>query len=423
MKYRTVDFYKEFHCIGGICEDSCCENWEIDLDEASVKRYSREKGSFGKRLKDNMRTKEKKFVLKGTRCPFLNDENLCDIYIEMGEECLCETCTNFPRHVEEFEELKEVSLTMSCPEASRIMLAKTEKMKFECKEGTDTEYGLKHIEPVKSFAFWKRPHSNKLDKPLFDILFDVRELMFSILQNREEPVARRAATVLLLGYEIQEFIDEGQYDKIVQKMENYKKPEKKVLLDNYYEKHENRILEKEEWMKQILNMYEGLETIKEEWKLLLGDGMKFMHGKADLKTILIAAGLIEETDVEEEQEGFLHHYEMSYQEFFRYYRNKEYEYEHILVYYIFNYFLGAAYDQDAYTKVKFAVISYLVILELDVALWLKKKKEFGYNDQVLVAHAYSKEVEHSYNNFESLQLVLSAHPILDVEHILIGLLS
>ena len=29
----------------------------------------------------------------------------------------------------------------------------------------------------------------------------------------------------------------------------------------------------------------------------------------------------------------------------------------------------------------------------------------------------------AYNNFESLQLVLSAHPILDMEHILIGLLS
>lgn len=106
-----------------------------------------------------------------------------------------------------------------------------------------------------------------------------------------------------------------------------------------------------------------------------------------------------------------------------YYQEKEYEYEHILVYYLFNYFLGAAYDHDAYTKVKFAVISYLVILEIDVATWLKQQKEFLYEDQVKVAHAYSKEVEHSYNNFESLQLVLSAHPILDVEHILVALLS
>lgn len=423
MEYRTTSFYKEFKCIGGICEDSCCENWEIDLDDASLKKYMKQSGAFGKRLKDNTRVKDKQFILNGTRCPFLNDENLCDIYIEMGENCLCETCTNFPRHIEEFEDLKEVSLTMSCPEASRIMLAKKEKITFECREGTDAEYGLKHIEKTSPLAFWKNRHVNKLDKPLFDILFKVRELMFEILQSRNEPIAERAATVLLFAYEIQEFIDEKQYDKIAEKMNNYKKPEKKVLLNNYFEKHKGRITEKEVWLKQILNMFEGLETIKVEWTALLSDGMKIMHGHEDLRALLLAAGLTEKTETLEEESTFLRDYAVSYQEFMHYYQENEYEYEHILVYYIFNYFLGASYDHDVYTKVKFAVVSYLVILELDVALWLKQQKEFLYEDQVLVAHAYSKEVEHSYNNFESLNLVLSAHPILDVEHILIGLLS
>lgn len=423
MEYRTASFYKEFHCVGGICEDSCCENWEIDLDEASLKRYMKQSGDFGKRLKNNTKAKEKQFILNGTRCPFLNENNLCDIYIEMGEECLCETCTNFPRHVEEFDNLKEVSLTMSCPEVSRIMLAKKEKMEFECRQGTDEEYGLKHMEPVKSFAFWKRGHVNKLDKPLFDILFEARELIFSILQNRQEPIANRAATILLFAYEIQDFIERKQYDNILQKMENYKKPEKKVLLEKYFQKHQKRIMEKEEWMKQILNMFEGLENIKEEWTVLLSEGMKIMHGKNDLKGMLVAAGLAGEEEPGEESSGFFRNYAISYQEFNHYYQEKEYEYEHILVYYIFNYFLGAAYDHDAYTKVKLAVISYLVILELDIAVWLKQQKEFLFEDQIKVAHAYSKEVEHSYNNFESLQLVLSAHPILDVEHILIGLLS
>lgn len=393
MEYRTTSFYKEFKCIGGICEDSCCENWEIDLDDASLKKYMKQGGEFGKRLKDCTRLKDKQFILNGNRCPFLNDDNLCDIFIEMGEECLCETCTNFPRHIEEFDNLKEISLTMSCPEASRIMLAKKDKMTFECKEGTDAEYGLKHIEKPSTLAFWKNRHVNKLDKPLFDILFKVRELMFEILQNRQLPIAERAATILLFAYEIQEFIDEKQYDKIVEKMENYKKPEKKVLLDKYFEKHTGHFEEKEAWMKQILNMFKGLETIKEEWTEILDNGMNGERRYEDLK------------------------------EFMHYYQENAYEYEHILVYYIFNYFLGASYDHDVYTKVKFAVISYLVILELDVALWLKQQKEFLYEDQVLVAHAYSKEVEHSYNNFESLNLVLSAHPILDVEHILIGLLS
>lgn len=108
-------------------------------------------------------------------------------------------------------------------------------------------------------------------------------------------------TVLLLGYEIQEFIDRREYEKIIHKMENYKKPEKKVLLNNYFEKHERRILEKAEWMKQILNMYEGLETIKEEWGILLADSMKIMHGESNLKAILVSAGLTDENETEEEQ--------------------------------------------------------------------------------------------------------------------------
>lgn len=423
MRYRTVSYYGDFHCIGGICEDSCCENWEIDLDDASLKRYLKQDGDFGKRLKSSTRVKEKQFILNGTRCPFLNADNLCDIFIEMGEDCLCETCTNFPRHIEEFDDLKEVSLTMSCPEASRIMLARKEKMTFVCREGADEDYGLKHVEPVKSLLFWKRNHVNKLDKPLFDVLFQARNLIFSILQNREEFIMKRAATVLLFAYEIQEFIDRKQYDKILEKIENYKKPEKKVLLEKYFEKHENRVTEKEEWMRQLLNMFEGLETIKEEWTVLLTECMKIMHGKNDLKSVLISAGLVEEEEAGEESSSFLRDYLLSYQEFFHYYQEKEYEFEHILVYYIFNYFLGAAYDRDAYTKVKLAVVSYMVILEMDIAVWLKQQKEFLYEDQVKVAHAYSKEVEHSYNNFESLQLVLSAHPIFDVEHILIGLLS
>lgn len=423
MRYTTASFYKQFRCIGGICEDSCCENWEIDLDDASLKKYMKQGQEFGKRLRENTRVKDKQFVLNGTRCPFLNSDNLCDIYIEMGEESLCETCTNFPRHIEEFDDLKEVSLTMSCPEASRIMLARKEKMTFVCREGTDEEYGLKHILPVKSFAFWKRGHTNKLDRPLFDVLFEVREFFFSVLQNREEPVAKRAAAVLLFAYEMQECIDHRTYEQIPKKLEAYRKPEKKTLLGQRFEKYENRIMEKEVWLKQILNMYEGLETIKEEWTVLLADGMDIMHSGEDIKSKLVSAGLEKDTGAGQESSGFLCDYAVAYQEFFHYYQEKEYEFEHILIYYLFNYFLGAAYDRDAFTKVKFAVVSYLVILELDVAVWLRQGKEFLFEDQVLVAHAYSKEVEHSYNNFESLQLILSAHPILDVEHILIALLS
>lgn len=405
LKYRTPIFYDEFKCIGGICEDSCCENWEIDLDDASLKSYMKQGGEFGKRLHKNTKVKEKQFILNGTRCPFLNDDNLCDIYIEMGEDCLCETCTNFPRHIEEFDHLKEVSLTMSCPEASRIMLAKKEKMEFVCKEGKDEDYGLKPIKPVKNFVFWKRKHVNKLDCSLFDYLFEARKLIFEILQNREKSISNRAAIVLCFSEKLQNEIDANQYHKIEDLISQFRDVNYIAEVERTLIEYDGRIEKKEFWLKQILNMYEGLETIKEEWDALLSLAINALHLE------------------EKEDSQFLNHYELLYKEFESYHSVREYEYEHILVYYIFNYFLGAAYDHDAYTKVKFAIVSYLVILELDLATWLKNKKKFLYEDQVFVAHAYSKEVEHSYNNFESLQLVLSAHPILNKENILCALIA
>ena len=49
---------------------------------------------------------------------------------EVGRGMLCDTCRKYPRHVEEFEGLREVSLSLSCPETARILLEKKEKVKF-----------------------------------------------------------------------------------------------------------------------------------------------------------------------------------------------------------------------------------------------------------------------------------------------------
>ncbi|MBR1599672.1 MAG: flagellin lysine-N-methylase [Lachnospiraceae bacterium] len=425
MQYRTVSFYDEFKCIGGACEDSCCDNWEIDLDDGSLKLYMSQKGEFGKRLKKCTRVKDKQFILNGVRCPFHNDDDLCDIFIEMGEEALCQTCTNFPRHIEEFDDLKEVSLTMSCPEASRIMLSKKDKMTFICKEGNDRDYGLKEIKAVSRFAFWKRGHENKLDKPLFDKLYEARELIYDMLQDRTKPVPLRAVRILSFAKELQDCVDEvGErqygsskaYSEIDDIIERYRgkasydgkdkcidRDDDKSIDDNGdkcidnnkeddyatdSEYHNTRV---DNFVSQILNMYDGLENIKPEWKDILSLGKQHLKSESCRRDVT---------------------------EFLENYKDKEYEFEHILVYYIFNYFLGASYDHDILTKVKFAVISYLVILQLDVARWISQNKNFLYDDQVTVAHAYSKEVEHSYNNYESLQLVLSAHPILTVDNII-----
>lgn len=38
--YEYPDYYESFHCIGGICKDSCCAGWEVDVDDDSAELYS-----------------------------------------------------------------------------------------------------------------------------------------------------------------------------------------------------------------------------------------------------------------------------------------------------------------------------------------------------------------------------------------------
>ena len=101
MKIVTPDYYKDFRCIAGDCTDTCCAGWDVDVDEASYKYYKKVKGSFGKRLKSVMVPSEGggcTFTLNNGRCPFLNEENLCDLYIALGEDKLCIGRTDFPHY-------------------------------------------------------------------------------------------------------------------------------------------------------------------------------------------------------------------------------------------------------------------------------------------------------------------------------------
>ena len=107
---RYPHYYKKFSCTGSRCEDTCCASWGVSIDPVSLRRYRNVNGEFGRRLKNSIDSKTGSFLQKNGRCPFLNEGNLCDIYICLGEKSLCRTCRDFPRHREEYGPLREVSL-------------------------------------------------------------------------------------------------------------------------------------------------------------------------------------------------------------------------------------------------------------------------------------------------------------------------
>ena len=181
MLYTYPHYYRMFQCIGSKCPDTCCSGWAIMIDDKALKRYRKTEGSFGNRLHNSIDWKEGSFLRYEGRCAFLNEENLCDLYIEQGKDSLCRTCRQYPRHTEEFEGCREISLCLSCPVAAELILGCKEPVRFLEKED-------EREETYEDFDFF-----------LYTKLIDARSLIFKLLQDRKTPVSLRLSMVLALG--------------------------------------------------------------------------------------------------------------------------------------------------------------------------------------------------------------------------------
>ena len=126
MKKYYPSYYDEFSCIAGDCPDSCCRKWEIVIDSETLNKYNALTCDFSEKIRSEIIKDEEGdccFRLKGGNCPFLNSQGLCDIHISLGEDYTSEICRNHPRFIEEYDGFTEISLSLSCPEANRIILS------------------------------------------------------------------------------------------------------------------------------------------------------------------------------------------------------------------------------------------------------------------------------------------------------------
>lgn len=125
MKVFAPDYYKDFKCTAELCKHSCCIGWEIDIDDETFEYYKNINSDFGKRIRENIVENDgcNCFKLnKNERCPFLNENNLCNIILELGEDSLCQICTDHPRFRNFYSDRVEIGLGLCCEEAARIIL-------------------------------------------------------------------------------------------------------------------------------------------------------------------------------------------------------------------------------------------------------------------------------------------------------------
>lgn len=385
MKIRVPEYFKDFKCIASECEDTCCAGWGIVIDDETYDKYQKVDGAFGDRLKSEIvhDAGENIFVLKGNDCPFLNESKLCDIYNELGEEGLCYTCRQYPRYLEEFGSLREMGISLSCPEAARIILRDSKKATFELSENN---------EEVSTY--------NDINARLYIELMQCRKIVFDILQDRSIKLNYRAAIILSFAKEIQDKIDENEMADIKDIREKYSNESFiKELLSNLNQ-YKNNKDDKYNNMHEYFNVFKNLKHINPNDPLGLDDAIRYFWQSEDDKEIYLSKN----------------------ESFNKYYEKSMYKFEHILVYFIFRYFMKAVFDYDISAKVKTAIVSYLMIKELAIVRFTEEG-DFTEEDMVDIAHMYSKDIEHLEENIESLAEIFETNEVFSVEKMIITLMN
>ena len=95
----------------------------------------------------------------------------------------------------------------------------------------------------------------------------------------------------------------------------------------------------------------------------------------------------------------------------------EQEWENLFLYFINTYLLGASYDENLYSKVKLAVVSCMTIREWCMFRYRKTGK-FGFGDLVAAAYRYSREIENSDANLETLEEQFQNNPLFRLKSML-----
>lgn len=383
MRYLIPDYIKEFHCTASACEATCCAGWQIVIDEKSLKKYKKLRTPFGSRLKNSIDWKESSFHQYGRRCAFLNEENLCDIYIEAGEDYLCRTCTQYPRHIEEFEGIREMSLSLSCPEAAKLLLRKKEPVRFLHKD-------TKREESYPDFDYF-----------LYSVLGDARELIIGIMQNRKLDMGIRMGMCLALGHDLQKRIGRGQIFACEEVLEKYQKPSASAFFIKRLEKIKNEGKGSFDQSRQILGLLGELEVLQKEWPAFLGDIRKQLYTKGQER------------------------YQQIRREFLNWMFGKRnplidwaVQCEQLMVYFVFTYFCGAVYDGQADAKVRMAACSVLLIQEILMGRWLEKGEWLEFSDLVEIVYRFSRELEHSDLNLGRMEELVKNNSALEEEAVM-----
>ena len=271
------DYYGRFRCIGGECRHNCCRGgWDVEVDDEALARFDAIPGEFGSRVRAAIND-ENVFIHKDGHCPLLSDDGWCEMV--RHDIPLCIICDEYPRFTEFWDDYAERGISLSCEAAADIILNNTDKAALTGETGT-------------------------CDEPIFTFIYNVRNEIFDLLQDRDTDIMTRLRLALDYAYKAQERINENIYETLIY-----------TPADGGAERRSAAA---------YIDLLRRLEILDSDWGELL------------------------DRTYERERKGEAHGYDGI-------------KTEQLAVYFVYRYFLKGAFDCDVLSKLKLAALSVLAI--------------------------------------------------------------
>ena len=356
--FRCPPYYHDFQCIASACRDSCCIGWEIDIDADTLHDYRQVSGAFGRRLMEHIALPagnsdaSAHFITDhAERCPFLNKQNLCDIYITLGEQHLCQICTDHPRFYDWFTDGMEAGLGLCCEAAAALILAPagSPMLQSTCDDA--------QMEPTPD-------EENTWEHTIEQLLFSMRAQLFDIIQsNAVQSFDEKTDGLFRAALSMQD-----RYDAVLFPGIQAAIPDAPDLSGISW----TAMFWQSTFLQSLLDCYLSLEINEAVWRTQL------VLLKDNLPNVLA-----------------------SRQAFLSWYQSNLYEYDQLLVYFLYRHFMKARMDDAVLQKVAFALISTGIIQLLDICFW-RTEHTLPHVRQIDICKLYSKEIEYNEENTEKI---------------------
>lgn len=192
MIEKRPAYYDDFACLAGACPDSCCHEWEVDIDPSSAERYRSLPGSLGDTLRAVLREEDGStyMTIKDGRCPMWRKDGLCQIQCELGHDGLSKTCREYPRLRHDYGDFRELGLELSCPAAAELILRSPKQALLT--------------------AFLPADAPGDYDEECMETLLRSRETLLDFWETSHYSIPQMLAITYLYALEVQSEIDGGE---------------------------------------------------------------------------------------------------------------------------------------------------------------------------------------------------------------------